>query len=221
MVGVSRMKEYDNCRKSLKRLKVDNPSSVCLLLFEKIVNSQYPTRFHAIRAEDVKQYGIIPSKKHQTFSSWRLEMINLGILVCMGAKEDFREDSANHKAGMFKFGDTIKKYIEAALHEKLSVFERIDTKADNEFVEKQLALKASNEEMNELKNTVQDLEKKVQAMVELVLEALPPDTPVRRRIAAEHYKDKKACVDALKQEKKSHKKTKEESKKNTDLRIVC
>lgn len=222
MAGFSKMRSYDNLLKFLHRNKVENPGCVSQLLFDKFVNTPYPTRFQMIRAEDARQKKILPSVSHSTFSSWRLEMKNKGILVCMAASDDYYQSVANYKASQFKFGPSVKKYIEAALHERASVFERIDSvnekldsKVDYVQMAGQLALKADIEDLDTLEKRMQekiaqratlqevgDLKLKLLDLEcrfeEFMLYVMPPDDATRRQIIKENPYNKEECIRLLK-----------------------
>lgn len=179
-------KSYMSLLMFLKRKKVENPGLITSLYFEKFINSQRPTNYHSIKAEDLKIKGIIPSKSAPNFHSWRSSMINKGLLICMAGWEELKEEEANYKACMFKYGENVKKYIEAALSEKSSIFERLDTKVDKE--ELDLKVDCLQSQIDELKDNLENI----------LLYLFPPDTLDRREIIQKNRKDKERCVQLLK-----------------------
>lgn len=211
------MRSYDNLRQFLTRLKVENPGHMTLFLFEKYIDSNQPTEYKNIRSNELKIKKIIPSKSYANFASWRIDMTNKGILICMANKHEIRDSDANFKASMFRYGPTIKKYIEAALEEKASIFERLDAKADVIYVEEQLKLKANVEdlsalgqridediastkqELNMIKLELQDLKENYENML---LYFLPPDNERRRKIVQRYLHNKDLCIEMLKLDSK-------------------
>jgi hypothetical protein len=174
-----------------------------MLFYEKFVEAQRPTVYQKITADDLKSKNLIPSKTCVDFSAWRREMIVRGILICMATQKELADAIPNFKAGEFRFGPSIKKYIEAALVEKSSIFERIDSKATREELEVLAAKQMTDRlELAATKEKVADLELKVEdlsdAIETLLLHAMPPDTPIRRAIVRAHRFEKEVCIDLLK-----------------------
>ncbi len=185
----SKSKNYENMRKYLDRtLKIASSSKNSRLFFDKFVQALKPTDWQNIREKDLEDYGI----PHQTFSLWREEMTNRGILVCMATKEELRDKNVNYKASMFKYGAKIKKYIEAELG--ISIHERIDSKADEKRVEK------LEENVTVLEEKVNMLESSMNNMATIILKVLPPDTPKRRDLIEEWQHDPVECMNQLRLE---------------------
>jgi hypothetical protein len=199
----SKSKSYDSLRKFFTRQQIENPGALTMLFYEKFVEAQRPTVYQKITADDLKSKNLIPSKTCVDFSSWRREMIVRGILICMATQKELTDAIPNFKAGEFRFGPSIKKYIEAALVEKSSIFERIDSKATREELEVLAAKQMTDRlELAATKEKVADLELKVEdlsdAIETLLLHAMPPDTPIRRAIVRAHRFEKEVCIDLLK-----------------------
>lgn len=201
--SISRTKAYGSLLKFLTRRKLDNPGLLTTLLFEKFVDSKNPSFYQSIKSEELKSRQIIPSKNCENFLLWRNEMRLKGIIVCMASKNEIFEDNANYKAGMFKYGESIKKYIEAAVLEKSSVVERLDTKSDQSYVlaleermNARLELHVTKEKVADLELRVSDLETNLE---ELLLEFLPPDTEERRKIIRKNKHIKSLAIEELKE----------------------
>ncbi|WP_186649957.1 hypothetical protein [Fluviispira vulneris] len=186
-MAVSKSKNYENMRKYLDRnLNISCASKNSRLFFDKYTKSLKPTDWQSISIKDLQEYGI----HFVTFSIWREEMIQKGALICMATKEEMKTKDVNFKAGMFKYGSKIKKYIESEL--KMSIHEKMDSKADEERVIK------LEENVSVLEEKVNTLEGNMNNMATLILKVLPPDTPERRVILDEFKHDPVECMRRLK-----------------------
>jgi hypothetical protein len=183
MKSWSMTKTYDNMLKLLKRNKVKKPGVIASIIFEKFVEAQYPTNAQKIPSDELKSKGVLTNTYN--FDTWRTEMLNKGILICVATKQEIKETGANYKANMFKFGPSIKKYIESALTEQSSVFERLDTKASEKRVDEIEA--RLTKKMTELRFQLEDL----------ILFVKPPVTEERRRIIRENQDNQEKCIRLL------------------------
>lgn len=210
-MAIYKSKNYENLRKYLQRsVKIESASAVSHLLIEKFVDANKPTGWQNISAHEVKERGIFPSNLHKSFASWREQMVQKGILICMANKNDFNDKEPVHKANLFKYGIQIKKYIEAELQD--CIHERIDSKADEkrvDIIENKVDMKVDKAEFNELK-------RKVENMCNLLLDVLPPDTEERRKIISENSHDKTKCLNLLKEQLMKEESAKENK---TDLNV--
>jgi len=207
MISHSKTKEYMNMLQFLKRNKFENPGALSLILFEIYVDSKYPSNYHSIPANLLKERKIIPCKSYRNFSEFRLKMTSTGILICMADAEEQQDKNPNYKAGMFKYGPTIKKYIEKALFSKSSMIERLDKKADFEdlqILEKRMNdridLAATKEELENVKLRLSEIENNFMRMM---LYFMPPDTDERRKIIEKYQFDKDECIKQLNLESKN------------------
>lgn len=211
MSSLYQSKNYENLSKFIKRRLKNNCSyAISYLLLEKFAKADKPTDWQYICLKDLKERKIISSKSYSTFNAWRDEMVKNGILICMASKRDLENNKEPiYQASKFKYGLNIKKYIEAEL--QLSLFERLDSKADNlrvdeisnrvhkaeENIENIISSKADNERVDILENEVKLLKQQVEGIAGVLLHALPPDTPERRKIIAENIHDKDECIKLL------------------------
>jgi len=201
MMTFSKSKNYENLSRFIKRrISFSCAHSISHLLLEKFSTAQRPTDWQYICAKDLKDRKIISNNSYKTFSAWREEMVRNGILICMASKKDIESNKeAIYQASKFKYSLDIKKYIEAELHE--SIFERLDSKADNERVDKIENLinsKVDNNRVEFIEEKFEELEKKVENLTAMILKAIPPDTPERRKIVSENISNQEKCFELLK-----------------------
>lgn len=207
--NISQTKNYNNFRMYLERVhKIKYSCSLARFLLDKYTNTSHPTAYIRILHEELIKYGILT--KNEKMYEWRDLMQKKQILICAADKEEKKDTKANFKIAMFKFGPSIKKYIEVALADKASMYERIDTKANQSDLDllaekqkqEQLKLIATTLELATTKEKVADLELKVEDLADsvetLLLHALPPDTPTRREIIRKHRYEKDVCIQLLK-----------------------
>lgn len=183
----------------LSRKGFSSSHALAGLFSEKFAHATKTSDWQTISAEDLKERKILPSDKHKTFSHWRNEMVRSSVLICMATKEELQDDKPNHKACLFKYGPKIAKYIELAILDNLpnrveKIEEKIETKADNERVDK------LEDDVKKLENEVKNLKQNVEGLTDIVLAALPPDTPIRRRIVLENIDNQVKCVELLEKE---------------------
>ena len=203
---ISSKKIYHQLGMCLNRKKLTNSHALAKLFLEKFSFCRKTEDWKTITAEELKEKGILPCEKHKTFTSWRKEMLKNGILICMATKSELEEDRPNFKASLFKCGDKISKYIKLAIVETIpSRIENVETRVDG--VENLISTKADNErvdkledDVKKLENEVKSLKHNVEGLTDIVLAALPPDTPIRRRIVSENIEDRVKCVELLKKE---------------------
>ncbi len=191
MKGFSTTKPYDNLSKFIKRKKYGKSGNIASLIIETCLSSKTPMAFNQIKQDVVRAKGIFPSKEYLNYSDWRHAMTTGGILVCMASYKELQEPGANNKASLFRIGDSIKKYIEAALDEKSSVRECLDLKADLEDLdslekrmETRLAQAATQEQVNDLKLEIDDLKG---VMEDVLLTVMPPNNE-ERKIIVRNYR---------------------------------
>ncbi len=186
-------KNYDSFRQYLKRnTTTKDPGKLVSLFFRIFANATRPTHYQRITLGDLQDEGIEVEK----FNDWRWEMIRKGILVCAANTADIKEKAANHNACLFKYGSSIKKYIEEEM--KNNIFVKIDSKADVEEVEKLREelkqLKLSNKKMQE---KVNHLDLKVNNSAKIILKTFPPDTPERKQILDDNLNDIHKAIELL------------------------
>lgn len=182
---IYKSKNYENFSRYLKRaLKLECGHSLAYLLIEKFTKTDKPTRPQKLWLEDLKKRKMISNSGNsfKNFKHFRDIMTSKQILICMATSDECADEEANHKANLFRYGPAIKKYIEIELEQQSSVFERLDTKAD------------------EIKVTerFEKLEKKVENLTALILKFAPPDDEVRRNIVernADDYDKMKKLLD--------------------------
>lgn len=188
----------------LTRNKIESAYSVASLFIDKFAKSRKPSDWQIVTADDLKHKNILPSKKHTTFSHWRDEMIKNRFLICMATKEELQEKNPNHKGSMFKFGDRIKKYIDQAIQESLpKKVEDIDSKLDDmsdKFNIVNENVSNVNDKVDRLESEVKVLKENINNLTSIVLEAFPPDTPIRRKIVQDNINNKEACLKLLAKE---------------------
>lgn len=182
-------KNYDSFRQYLKRnTTTKDPGKLVSLFFRIFAAATRPTHYQRITIGDLQDEGIEVEK----FTEWRWEMVRKGILVCAANTADIKEKAANHNACLFKYGSSIKKYIEEEM--KNNIFVKIDSKADVEEVEK------LQKEIAELKNKVSHLNIKMDNSASIILKTLPPDTPERKQILEDNLHDVHRAIQLLNEE---------------------
>jgi len=192
---MKKMRVYENLRRYLDRtLGVSCYSKIANLLLKKFVDSNKPTTWQQISFSELKEFGICPSKDYKNLTIWRNHMIDKGILICMASRDDFGDPIPNPNANLFKFGNKIKKYIELALVESASIYERIDSKAD------QVDMNILTDKIATLEQNVDDLSLKFDNLTHLVMRLNPPDNDERRKIIAENVNDAELCEKLLQEE---------------------
>ncbi len=205
-MSLSKSKNYTNLRFYLQRNhKIQNSGKLAYFLLEKFTNCNLPTQYVKIFKSELEQHEIL--KKDDRFYEWRDEMCSKNILICKATHDEKKSMDPNYKASEFRFGDNIKKYIETALSQKSSVFERLDKKADFEYVDSLEQRMNERLEMASSREKIADLELKVEdisnAMESLILYVMPPDTEARRLIVQKHKYEREKCIEALEEEKNS------------------
>lgn len=170
---------YDSLRKYLKRVhKIEKSAQLTRFLLEKFTNLKYPTGYVKIFHKELKDNDVID--KEEKFYEWRSEMCKKNILVCKADLQSLNDKEANFKAAEFKFGKSIEKYIMIALNEQSNVYERLDTKVDIEKFE--------------------EIEKKLNNIIEYVLYKNPPNSQKRREIVENNINDFQKMEQVLKEE---------------------
>lgn len=217
---IHKSKSYDALRHYLARKKIEYPSKIAHLLFDKFVLIDKPTNPQYISSDCVKEAKLYPGVKYNNFTTWRNYMKENNIIYCIASSKEQKIQGANHNCNLFKVCDNLKKYIEAALHEQMCIHERLDKKADHDFVVEQLALKANLEDISLLKmenkleqektrEQIADLELKVEDLegkfVDFMLYVMPPDTLERRLIVKNNRCNKEECVRQLTENTKKNK----------------
>jgi hypothetical protein len=203
---VSRSKNYNNFRMYLDRIhKIKNSGTLASFLIEKFCNSKTPTGYVKIFVEELRQHGVLI--KNDKLYEWREEMTKKFILICKADETSLKEKDANFKASEFKFGKSIKKYIEKGLEEKSSVYEKLDLKADvedlqNLRMETKLEQEKMKEKIADLELKVDDLEVK---FVDFMLYVMPPNNSERRLIVKNNRYNKEECVRQLTENTKNNK----------------
>ncbi|WP_397599319.1 hypothetical protein [Silvanigrella sp.] len=183
-----------------KKYKLLNHYILAGLFLQKFTESNNPTDWQKITAEDLKTAGINVAEDYKTYYGWRETMLKKGILICQATDEEIKGDVANHKCNMFKPHTNIMKYIK--IGRDLNLPEVVYKHTED--IE---ALKAENkgikEENKEIKEELKSLSRKIEKVAEFVLKALPPDTPIRRDIVNKKFGDFEACFKELEEEKKN------------------
>lgn len=182
-------RNYDAFRQYLARnTKTNDPGKLVSLFFRIFAQAHRPTQYQRISLADLQDDGIQIEK----FTEWRWEMVRKGILICAADITQIKEKSANPNANLFKYGTSIKKYIEEEM--KNNIFVKIDSKADVEEVEK------LQKEIAELKNKVSHLNIKMDNSASIILKTLPPDTPERKQILEDNLHDVHRAIQLLNEE---------------------
>lgn len=189
-------KNYNAFKQYFKRnTTTKDPGKLVSLFFRIFANATRPTHYQRITLGDLQDEGIEVEK----FTDWRWEMIRKGILICAANTADIKEKAANHNACLFKYGTSIKKYIEEEM--KNNIFVKIDSKADLKEVEKLqkeiVELKLRNKAMDE---KVEKLDLKVTQSASIILKTLPPDTPERKQILEDNLHDVHRAIQLLNEE---------------------
>lgn len=189
-------KNYNAFKQYFKRnTTTKDPGKLVSLFFRIFANATRPTHYQRITLGDLQDEGIEVEK----FTDWRWEMIRKGILICAANTADIKEKAANHNACLFKYGTSIKKYIEEEM--KNNIFVKIDSKADVKEVEKLqkeiVELKLRNKAMDE---KVEKLDLKVTQSASIILKTLPPDTPERKQILEDNLHDVHRAIELLNEE---------------------
>lgn len=189
-------KNYNAFKQYFKRnTTTKDPGKLVSLFFRIFANATRPTHYQRITLGDLQDEGIEVEK----FTDWRWEMIRKGILICAANTADIKEKAANHNACLFKYGTSIKKYIEEEM--KNNIFVKIDSKADVKEVEKLqkeiVELKLRNKAMDE---KVEKLDLKVTQSASIILKTLPPDTPERKQILEDNLHDVHRAIQLLNEE---------------------
>lgn len=161
------------------------------IFLKKFAESDKPTDWQKITAEDLKTAGINVAEGYKTYYGWRETMLKKGILICQATDEEIKGDVANHKCNMFKPHTNIMKYINKA--RDLNLPELVYKHTED--------IEALKEENKEMKEELKSLSRKIEKVAEFVLKALPPDTPVRREIVNKNFGDFEACFKELEEEK--------------------
>ena len=182
-------RNYDAFRQYLARnTKTNDPGKLVSLFFRIFAQAHRPTQYQRISLADLQDDGIEIEK----FTEWRWEMVRKGILICAADITQIKEKSANPNANLFKYGTSIKKYIEEEM--KNNIFVKIDSKADLKEVEK------LQKEIAELKNKVSHLNIKMDNSASIILKTLPPDTPERKQILEDNLHDVHRAIQLLNEE---------------------
>lgn len=182
-------KNYDAFRQYLTRNTTTKDAGKLVSFFFRIfAHASRPTQYHRISLKDLQEEGIEVDK----FTEWRWEMVRRGILICAADITQIKEKSANSDAILFKYGTSIKKYIEEEM--KSNIFVKIDSKADVAEVEQ------LNKRINELENKVSGLNEKMDCSASIILKLVPPDTPERKRILEENLHDMHKAIQLLNEE---------------------
>lgn len=182
-------RNYDAFRQYLARnTKTNDPGKLVSLFFRIFAQAHRPTQYQRISLADLQDDGIQIEK----FTEWRWEMVRKGILICAADITQIKEKSANPNANLFKYGTSIKKYIEEEM--KNNIFVKIDSKADLKEVEK------LQKEIAELKNKVSHLNIKMDNSASIILKTLPPDTPERKQILEDNLHDVHRAIQLLNEE---------------------
>ena len=189
MLKVRESKNRKTFGEFLRRKGFSSGYALASLFIAKFSQGKKITDWQSITSYELKERGLLPCEKHKTFSSWRNELVRSGVLICMASKEELQDDAPNHKGSMFKYGLKIEKYIKASIDETMP--KRMDDVCEK--VE-QVSSKVSDMDLK-----FSELERKVESMSDLLLHALPPDTPERRKIIAENIHDKSKCFELLKE----------------------
>ena len=172
----------------VRNTKTKDPGKLVSFLFRIFAHAHRPTQYQRISLKDLQEEGIEVDK----FTEWRWEMVRKGILICAADITQLKEKSANANATLFKYGSSIKKYIEEEM--KNNIFVKIDSKADVEDVEK------LQNEIAELKNKVSHLNIKMDNSALIILKTLPPDTPERQQILKDNLHDVHKAIELLNEE---------------------
>lgn len=189
-------KNYDAFRQFFVRnTKTKDPGKLVSFLFRIFAQAHRPTQYQRISLKDLQEEGIEVDK----FTDWRWEMVRKGILICAADITQLKDKSANANATLFKYGPSIKKYIEEEM--KNNIFVKIDSKADVEEVEK-LNKKIKELEMRnkEMDDKVNNLDLKVNNSALIILKTLPPDTPERKQILKDNLHDVHKAIQLLNEE---------------------
>jgi hypothetical protein len=182
-------KNYNAFKQYLARnTKTNDPGKLVSLFFRIFAQAHRPTQYQRISLADLQDDGIQIEK----FTEWRWEMVRKGILICAADITQIKEKSANPNANLFKYGTSIKKYIEEEM--KNNIFVKIDSKADLKEVEK------LQKEIAELKNKVSHLNVKMDNSASIILKTLPPDTPERKQILEDNLHDVHRAIQLLNEE---------------------
>jgi hypothetical protein len=182
-------KNYNAFKQYLARnTKTKDPGKLVSLFFRIFAQAHRPTQYQRISLADLQDDGIEIEK----FTEWRWEMVRKGILICAADITQIKEKSANPNANLFKYGTSIKKYIEEEMRN--NIFVKIDSKADLKEVEK------LQKEIAELKNKVSHLNLKMDNSASIILKTLPPDTPERKQILEDNLHDVHRAIQLLNEE---------------------
>lgn len=189
IMRTSYTKNYNAFKQYLARnTKTKDPGKLVSLFFRIFAQAHRPTQYQRISLADLQDDGIEIEK----FTEWRWEMVRKGILICAADITQIKEKSANPNANLFKYGTSIKKYIEEEM--KNNIFVKIDSKADVKEVEK------LQKEIAELKNKVSHLNIKMDNSASIILKTLPPDTPERKQILEDNLHDVHRAIQLLNEE---------------------
>ena len=196
IMRTSYTKNYNAFKQYLARnTKTNDPGKLVSLFFRIFAQAHRPTQYQRISLADLQDDGIQIEK----FTEWRWEMVRKGILICAADITQIKEKSANPNANLFKYGTSIKKYIEEEM--KNNIFVKIDSKADVKEVEKLqkeiVELKLRNKAMDE---KVEKLDLKVTQSASIILKTLPPDTPERKQILEDNLHDVHRAIELLNEE---------------------
>jgi hypothetical protein len=167
----------------LKKQKKSHNYALASALIEVFSEDKKITGYKQIKSQYLKDKGIIPCDKHKTFTSWREDMIGSGILICMASKEERLQKEPFEKAGMFRCGPKIEKYIKEAIAETIP--ERIDNITDK--IDDLQSTKADRSELVELRREIEEMKNSNDKAASFFLQKYePPDTPERRKIIVEN-----------------------------------
>ncbi|MGY3805477.1 hypothetical protein ACWNT8_15540 (plasmid) [Pigmentibacter ruber] len=199
IIEISETKNYHAFGVYLGRRKLSNAHKLSRLLIEKFALTKKYKDWQNISADELKEKGILPCKRHSTFSQWRDAVLKAGILVCMATKEELKEEAPNYKGNMFKIGDKARKYIDIAIQENLPrKVDEIGDKVDliGSDVEK---LKS---ELEQTKLALKETNRKIEKVAEYVLHQNPPDTPERKQIVVDNIDNLPKALELLAQQRK-------------------
>ena len=196
---IHKSKSYDALRHYLARKKIEYPSKIAHLLFDKFVLIDKPTNPQYISSDCVKDAKLYPGVKYNNFTTWRNYMKENNIIYCIASSKEQKIQGANHNCNLFKVCNNLKKYIEAALNEQMGIHERLDRKVDYE--EFSLAKMETKLEQEKMKGKIADLELKIEDLdgrfVDFMLYVMPPDNLERRLIVKNNTSNKEECVRQL------------------------
>lgn len=200
--NVKQFKTYQSLLMFLRRKKIENHGSLAGFLLETYLNAPLEKRdgeYVIIFKHDLERSGVL--KNSEKFEDWRELMVKRGIL---NWKVKPNDNNFVQNKNYFAPSPSLVSYInkEKIYRSSLATVEdlnKLDDKFNDKFNDKAdlNRVKSLEENVSVLKGEVSMLKENMNNMATIILKALPPDTPKRRKIISKYQDDPVKCMNEL------------------------